>query len=101
MSAVLPLHAFIVDKPDIGFVDKCSRMETVAGSLGAQGVPGEPAKFVVDDRSQLTESGLIPLAPGPEQDAGIGRARLRYGVHTRVNYSARPMIPKWTALRLS
>ena len=71
VGPVLPAHALVIHEPQVSFVDQGGGLQTVAGALPPQVVPGEPAQFVIDDWRQLIEGVLIPVAPGAEQGAHV------------------------------
>ena len=73
MSPVLPLHAFVVDQPHVGFIDQRRRLQAVAGALALHVVVRQTAELVVDDRRQQGERTLIPVAPRPEKRADVAR----------------------------
>ena len=88
VGAVLPVHALVVDEPHVGFVDERRRLQAVAGALTSQAAPGETAKLVVDDRRQLGERALVPVAPRTEKRADVGdrftkAPALMHGAHGR------------------
>src|SRR4051812_36076746 len=73
MGAVLPPHPFVVDQPQIGFVDQGRRLQAAAGPLAFQVVVRQAVELVVDDRGQLSERALVPVGPRTEQSADIVR----------------------------
>src|SRR5580700_8995537 len=61
MSAILPLHAFVVHQPHIRFVDQSGSLQAVAGTLTFHIVPRETVEFVIDDRGQPVEHAAVPV----------------------------------------
>ena len=75
MGAVLPVHALVVDQPQVGFVDQGRRLQAVAGALAPHVVVRQTTEFVVDDRHQEGERKLIPVAPRSKKRADVARNR--------------------------
>ena len=71
MGAVLPVHALVIDQPQVGFVDQRRRLQAVAGALAPHVVVRQTTELVVDDRHQEGERTLIPVAPRPEKRADV------------------------------
>ena len=67
VRAIGPLHVFLIDETNVSFVYERGGLKSVAFSLPAHVAAGEPVQFVVDQRIQLVESGLVPIAPFGEQ----------------------------------
>jgi hypothetical protein len=67
MSPVLPLHAFVVDQPHVGFIDQRRRLQAVAGPLALQIVVRQTVELVVHNRGQPSEGALVAVGPGTEQ----------------------------------
>jgi hypothetical protein len=68
---ILPPHAFVIDQPQIGFVDKRRGLQAVARTLQAHVVPRETPQLGIDDGRQFVQSALIPIRPGAKQHADI------------------------------
>src|SRR5580700_11041506 len=81
MSAILPLHALVVDEAHVGFIDQGGGLQTVTRALAPHVASGEAPEFVIDDGGQPVERGSISIAPGSEQAA-----------HFRIFGSARPFL---------
>src|SRR5215213_5272985 len=73
MGAVLPVHALVIDQPQVGFVDESRGLQAMAGALAPHVVVRQTTEFVVDDRHQEGERKLIPVAPGSEKRADVAR----------------------------
>ena len=71
MGAVLPVHALVIDQPQVGFVDQGRGLQAVAGALAPHVVVRQTTEFVVDDRHQEGERKLIPVAPRSEKRADV------------------------------
>ena len=56
-------HVSLIDETNVSFVDECGGLKCVAFALAAHVTTREPVQFVVDQRIQLVERGLIPFAP--------------------------------------
>ena len=75
MSPVLPLHAFVVDQPHVGFIDQRRRLQAVGGLLALQVVVRQTVELVVHDRGQPRERSLVALGPRTEHRTDIVRRR--------------------------
>jgi len=71
MSPVLPLHAFVVDQPHVGFVDQRCRLQTVTGPLALQIVVRQAVELVVHNRGQPSERVLVAVGPRTEQRTDV------------------------------
>jgi hypothetical protein len=71
MSPVLPLHAFVVDQPQVGFIDQRRRLQAVAGLLALQVVVRQAVELVVHDRGQPSERALVSVGPHTEQRTDV------------------------------
>jgi hypothetical protein len=71
MSPVLPLHAFVVDQPHVGFIDQRSRLQAVASLLAFQVVVRQTVELVVHNRGQPSERALVAVGPRTEQRTDV------------------------------
>ena len=71
MGAVLPVHALVIDQPQVRFVDQRRRLQAVAGTLAPHVPVRQTTELVVDDRHQEGERTLIPVAPRSEKRADV------------------------------
>ena len=63
MRAIGPTDVSLIDESYVSFVYQGSGLECVAFSLAAHVAAREAVKFVVDQRIQFVERGLITIAP--------------------------------------
>jgi len=73
VGAVLPLHTFVVDQSQVGFVHQRRGLQAVASSLAFQVVVRQTVELVVHDWGQLRERALVPVASGTEKPADLSR----------------------------
>ncbi len=74
VGAVLPLHAALIDQPQVDLVDQRRRRQGVFGPLAAEERPRHPPQVVVDDRRQRLERLAIAGAPAQQQVGDVGGA---------------------------
>ena len=67
VRTIRPVHIFLIDQSDVGFIYQGSGLKCVVFSLAAHVTAGQAVEFVVDQRVQLVQSGLLPIAPLSEQ----------------------------------
>ena len=67
-SASGTLH---VDQPQVRLVDERRRLQCVPDTLPTDIAPSQPPQFVVHERHQLVERGLVATPPGFEQRGRI------------------------------
>jgi hypothetical protein len=53
------------------FVDQGGGLQAVVGAFPFPVMPSQAAEFVINDRRELIERGLVPGTPGPEQSADL------------------------------
>src|SRR5262245_51451843 len=63
MCAVLPVHLTLINDPEVGFVDQCSRVKSMIRTLMGKMVVGDPAQLSIDDGHQLLQSDRVAAAP--------------------------------------
>ena len=94
MGAVLPLHALVIDQPQVGFVDQRRRLQAVAGALALHVVVRQTTEFVVHDRRQQSERRCPRRStPGEAQLTSSGTGSLAHPprcIVTRVGLYMRP-----------
>jgi hypothetical protein len=73
VGAILPAHSLVIDQSQIGFVDQGGGLQAVVGAFPFQVMPCQAAEFVINDRGELIERGLVPGTPGLEQSADLVR----------------------------
>ena len=80
MRTIRPVHILLINQADVGFVYQGSGLECVIFSFPAHVTAGQAVEFVVDQRVQLVQSGLVPIAPFSEQFSNLmsGWALLQY-----------------------
>jgi len=76
MGAILPVHALIIHQAQVGFVDQCRGLETVAVALTLHVATRQAVELVINDGGQPFERSLVSVAPGAEKRAYIGFSRL-------------------------
>jgi hypothetical protein len=62
-----PVDVPLIDQANVGFVDEGGGLECVTSSLPAHVAAREAMQFFIDQRVQLVECRLIPVAPLSEQ----------------------------------
>ncbi len=72
MGAILPLHVLPVDQAQVGFVDQRSSLKEVVATLAGHAPHRDAPQFLVDERRQRLERGLVAVAPRDEQLRDIG-----------------------------
>ena len=63
MRVICPVHILLIDHTDVSFIYQGSGLKCVIFPLPAHVTAGEAVEFVVDQRIQLIQSGLVPFAP--------------------------------------
>jgi hypothetical protein len=63
VSAVLPLHPFLIDEPQECLVDKSRCLECVVLALAPHVAASQPAQLVIDEGQQLVQRRLIAFTP--------------------------------------
>jgi hypothetical protein len=63
VRAVGPMNVFLIDETNVSLIDERGGLKRVTLSFPAHVTAGKPVEFVVDQRVQLVECGLIPIAP--------------------------------------
>jgi hypothetical protein len=63
VSAILPLYIPAIYQVQVCLIDQSSRLEGVIGALVAQAAVCQPAQLGIDQREQLFQRLLIPVAP--------------------------------------
>src|SRR5262245_51080377 len=67
MGAVLPLHLFEIDQPQVGFVDERCRLKRMAWPFGRHLSQRQPSQLLVDDRHELLQRVLVAVFPRSEE----------------------------------
>jgi len=67
VRAIFPMHMFLIDEANVSFINQGRGLERVPLSLSVHISAGHLMKFVIDQRVQLVERSLVPLAPLGEQ----------------------------------
>jgi hypothetical protein len=63
VGAVLPPWIGLVSQTQISLVNQRRRLECVIAALSAHLMMGEASEFLIDQRSQLRESSIVPMTP--------------------------------------
>ncbi len=58
--------AFDINQPQVGFVDQRRGLQSMAWTFAAHIGLGQAMQFLVNERSQFFQGGLISRAPGKE-----------------------------------
>jgi len=77
VSSILPLHALVIYKAHIGFVDESRGLEAVAGALAPHVAAGQAVELLINDGREFFQGGLIAFAPGAQQ-LGNATSRRRF-----------------------
>ena len=80
MGAVLPVHLFEIDQPQVGFVDERGRLKRVAWPLSRHLSPRQPSQLLVDDRHELLQRGLVAVFPSGEETRDVMAGHIGHGV---------------------
>ena len=67
MRAIGPVNVSLVYETDVSFVDERGSLKSVTFSFAAHVTACEPVQFVIDQRIQLIQGGLVSIAPLSEQ----------------------------------
>jgi len=76
VQRVAPLHPALIDQSHEGFVNERRGLEGMTGTLVTQIACGKPVEFLVNERCELVERGLIAVAPLDQQPRDVA-CRLR------------------------
>ena len=71
VGPVLPVDVLDVDQPEVGLVHQRRGLQAVPAALARQAAPRDPAQFIVYERNQLVEGGLIAFPPCEEQSGDL------------------------------
>ena len=77
VRAVAPLHAPLIDEPQVALVHERGGLERVLASLAAHGALGVPAQLLVDRGDEPVRRGLVAASPGEEEPGDVRRLRRR------------------------
>jgi hypothetical protein len=88
MGAVLPLHLFEIDQPQVGFVDERGRLKRVAWPLSRHLSPRQPSQLLVDDRHELLQRVLVAVFPSGEQTRWLGASTTGMGLECEIHFLA-------------
>ena len=64
VHAILPLDLLDFDQPEIRLVDERRGLKRMPDAFVAHVAPRDTAQFLMDERQQLIERGLLTSAPG-------------------------------------
>ena len=67
MRAIGPVNVSLVYETDVSFVDERGSLKSVTFSFAAHVTACEPVQFVIDQRIQLIQGGLVSIAPLSEK----------------------------------
>jgi NAD-dependent dihydropyrimidine dehydrogenase PreA subunit len=67
VRTICPVDVLLIDETNVGFVDQCGGLQSVTLAFTTHVTAGEAMEFVVNERIQLVEGGLVPFAPFSEQ----------------------------------
>ncbi len=84
-AAVLPVHALVIDQPQVGFVDQGRGLQAVAGLLALQVVVRQTVELVVHNRGYPSESALVAVGPRTEQRTDVVVGKWFTRVHARTH----------------
>src|SRR4030095_16739634 len=104
MRPVLPLHAFVVDQPHVGFIDQRRRLQAVAGLLTLHEVVRQTVELVVHDRGQPGERALVAVGPRTQQRTDVVEkvfTRARSLRHCRWSRHCKKLSPSLPLIALS
>ena len=89
MGAVLPVHLFEIDQPQVCFVDERGRLKRVAWPLRRHLSPRQPSQLLVDDRHELLQRGLVAVVPSGEETRHVMAGRIGHGDRPRIRREKR------------
>ena len=92
---VLPLDALDVDEAQIGFVDEGRWLKRVPTAFVAHVLTCDPPQFLVHERNELVQSGLVAAAPGQQQGGGIRRGWSTSHMVSRAGLDDLPSASAW------
>jgi hypothetical protein len=71
LGAILPMRFFLIDQPNVSFVNQRCRLQGVIATLAAHVVMREPVQFRIDQWNQSLIRGLIAIAPISQQAGDV------------------------------
>jgi hypothetical protein len=80
LRPVAPVHAVLLDEPQVGLVHERGGLERVARALGAQLRGREVAQLVVDRGQEAVEVRAVAAAPSDQELGDGGRWGRLHGV---------------------
>jgi hypothetical protein len=89
VRAILPADAAGVDQPDVSLVHQGGGLKGVASLLPTHAAFGQTVEFVVHQRRQLAQRGLIAIAPGHQQRRHVLRGLAAHSPATVAGILAR------------
>ena len=63
VRTIRPVHILLINQANVGFIYKGSGLKCVVFSFPDHVTASQAVEFVVDQRVQLVQSGLVPFAP--------------------------------------
>ena len=63
MGTILPLRQVLLGQAYVSFVNQCGALEGMVGTFSLKIAAGDSVEFVVDQRHQRVERGLVAVAP--------------------------------------
>jgi hypothetical protein len=79
-ARILPLHALIIHKAHVGFMNQSRRLQAVTGTLAFHVAARQAVEFVINDGGQPRERALVSVAPGAEERAYVAHSRVQHAV---------------------
>ncbi len=73
MGPVLPVNALDVDQPEVRLVDERRCLQAVPGAFARHAASGNAPQFLVHQRDQLIEGGLIAFSPCEKKSSDLAR----------------------------
>src|SRR5215813_4308180 len=67
MSALLPLHPFLIDESNVGLIYQCSGLERMSHPLSPQIARCLTSQLVINDGHELIQCLFVAIAPSQQQ----------------------------------
>src|ERR1700676_5012878 len=101
MSAILPLHALIINQAHVGLIYQGRRLQAVTRALAPHVAACQAVELVINDGSQPFQRRLVAVAPGAKKRTDVVPFLFHALQCLSLNYSRARVIVSEPPLRLS
>ena len=70
--SILTVHILLLDQAQVGFMHQRRGLQQMIGAFASHVIRCEAAQFVIDQRHELLQACLIPIAPCLEHFGNLG-----------------------------